>query len=79
MEELARVLMDGLDNLIDVLAHAAFWKLGAGLVLGTALFVFIAGLPDEYRGPVRAIALIAVGLTALVTAFGGVDWRDMLG
>ena len=79
MEDLEQGLTNGLDNLLDILAHAAFWKLGAGLVLGTALLVFIAGLPEEYRSSARLVAVIALGLTVLCTALGVMDWREMLG
>jgi hypothetical protein len=79
MEEFARFVMDGLDALVDALFHMAFWKLGAGLVLGTLLALFVSALPEEYRGSARAVALVAVGLAALVTVFAPIDWTDVLG
>ena len=79
MEELARFVMDGLDSLVDTLFHVAFWKLRAGIILGTGLALFVSTLPEEYRSSARAVVLLALGLIALGAVSAPADLWGGLG
>jgi hypothetical protein len=65
MEDVAQFLAVVVANLIDVVIHAPFWEVAAGLVILTVSSLVISAASEEYGTSVRVLMFAALGLMAL--------------